>query len=639
MDLFKKVSAGEVWTVEETLDLTFLEIAPGAEIKAPEGKSVTLSCDGVELDIAPGYYQGALTLTVTDDIDVQYKGLEHKYRTGICVIDGKYVPEKSVAAAVTGGTVGDGEASGFTILSDGEEFGGMYFSGGGDYTVKGAKIDLVGNGGNDFYGFGAGICAHGSGNIRILDSQISTRGAARGAVFVGDDTRVLLENCQITSRDGVLPPEYVDNVKLGQMKAVPWMLGLRGNCRATNLCQNGEVTYKNCRITAGGWGVLSVDDLVKGKLHIVDSTVEITGPSGYGAFGIGECETLFDHATVKVPDYGLNSGSPEARAIFRNGTVVESGRFVANCGGCGGVTVDSTCTLRGDEAVFNLKNGATVLDIDGAKLESAGGVILQMVDNDDPFNCGGYFIDPPGEDVKDPDWDLTACTPGVDVICNFSNMTLEGDFYNGSSNLVGDTGPKPAGNLFMPTAKDGTQQELPKEAVVVKKKMGARNLILNLKAMDVTGRITASKSRHFVEKITKENCREINHFRHVPQPAVNNGVILSAIGSLRQVRFCDVEPLPDRKCGVGYGKILALDETVELTGAGGVICSDADNNINLHIHISMSDKNGKAYGGHLVEGSIVLMTADIVLGEIEGISMLREYDEDMDVYLLNPKQL
>ena len=120
---------------------------------------------------------------------------------------------------------------------------------------------------------------------------------------------------------------------------------------------------------------------------------------------------------------------------------------------------------------------------------------------------------------------------------------------------------------------------------------------------------------------------------------IHNGVIISAIGSLRQVRFCDVEPLPDRKCGVGYGKILALDETVELTGAGGVICSDADNNINLHIHISMSDKNGKAYGGHLVEGSIVLMTADIVLGEIEGISMLREYDEDMDVYLLNPKQL
>ena len=120
---------------------------------------------------------------------------------------------------------------------------------------------------------------------------------------------------------------------------------------------------------------------------------------------------------------------------------------------------------------------------------------------------------------------------------------------------------------------------------------------------------------------------------------IHNGVVISAIGSLACVRFCDVEALPEKKCGYGYGRILALDETIELTGAGGVICSDAENNINLHIHISMSDKNGKAYGGHLVEGTKVLMTADIVLGEIDGISMLREYDEEMDVYLLSPQQL
>ena len=120
---------------------------------------------------------------------------------------------------------------------------------------------------------------------------------------------------------------------------------------------------------------------------------------------------------------------------------------------------------------------------------------------------------------------------------------------------------------------------------------------------------------------------------------IHNGVVVSAIGSLNGVRFCDVEALPEKKCGYGYGKILSLDETIELTGAGGVICSDAENNINLHIHICMSDKNGKAYGGHLVEGTKVLMTADIVLGEIEGIAMRREYNEDMDVYLLNPQQL
>ena len=120
---------------------------------------------------------------------------------------------------------------------------------------------------------------------------------------------------------------------------------------------------------------------------------------------------------------------------------------------------------------------------------------------------------------------------------------------------------------------------------------------------------------------------------------IRNGVVISAIGSLARVRFCDVEALPDKKCGYGYGRVLALDETIELTGAGGVICSDEEGNINLHVHLSMSDKTGKAYGGHLVQGTTVLMTADIVLGEIEGVSMLREYDGDMDVYLLHPQQL
>ena len=120
---------------------------------------------------------------------------------------------------------------------------------------------------------------------------------------------------------------------------------------------------------------------------------------------------------------------------------------------------------------------------------------------------------------------------------------------------------------------------------------------------------------------------------------IHNGVILSAIGSLSCVRYCDVEALPEKKCGYGYGRVLELNDTIELTGASGVVCSDAEGNINLHVHICLSDKDGRAYGGHLVQGTRVLMTADIVLGEVEGVSMLREYDPYMDVYLMNPRQI
>jgi len=119
---------------------------------------------------------------------------------------------------------------------------------------------------------------------------------------------------------------------------------------------------------------------------------------------------------------------------------------------------------------------------------------------------------------------------------------------------------------------------------------------------------------------------------------IHNGVIISAIGSLNGVYYCDVEAVSDKKCGYGYGRTLYLDGPIELTGASGVICSDAEGRINMHVHINMSDKYGNAYGGHLVQGTKVLLTADIVLGEIEDVQMLRELDPDLEVYLLNPRQ-
>lgn len=122
------------------------------------------------------------------------------------------------------------------------------------------------------------------------------------------------------------------------------------------------------------------------------------------------------------------------------------------------------------------------------------------------------------------------------------------------------------------------------------------------------------------------------------QYGLKNGVILSGIGSLNGVHYCNVEALPDKKCGYGYGQILYLDGPIEMTGASGVICTNDDGSINLHVHISMSDKYGNGHGGHLVQGTKVLMTADIVLGEIEGVGMLRRFDSGMEVYLLSPQQ-
>ena len=118
-----------------------------------------------------------------------------------------------------------------------------------------------------------------------------------------------------------------------------------------------------------------------------------------------------------------------------------------------------------------------------------------------------------------------------------------------------------------------------------------------------------------------------------------SGVVVSAIGSLDTAYYCDVQELPTAKCGYGYGETLHITGPVELTGASGIICHDDDGSVNLHIHVSLSDRYGNAWGGHLKEGTKVLMTTDVVVAEIEGIEMGRSFDDNMGVMLFAPRQL
>lgn len=118
---------------------------------------------------------------------------------------------------------------------------------------------------------------------------------------------------------------------------------------------------------------------------------------------------------------------------------------------------------------------------------------------------------------------------------------------------------------------------------------------------------------------------------------INNGVILSAIGSLKDVHFCDVVEMPT-KAGYGYGEVLHLTGPIELTNASGIICHDDEGVTNLHVHLTLTDRHGNAHGGHLVEGTQVLLTTDVVIAEIDGIIMGRKFDEELEVPLFAPRQ-
>lgn len=123
------------------------------------------------------------------------------------------------------------------------------------------------------------------------------------------------------------------------------------------------------------------------------------------------------------------------------------------------------------------------------------------------------------------------------------------------------------------------------------------------------------------------------------QYGIRHGVIISGIGSLDGARFFDVQALPGTKAGYGYGAEIIHTEPLELTATSGSICEGEHGEPMLHIHCCFSDREGNAYGGHLIEGTKVLMTADFVIGEFGGISMDRRFDEDLGVYLVKPREV
>ena len=93
------------------------------------------------------------------------------------------------------------------------------------------------------------------------------------------------------------------------------------------------------------------------------------------------------------------------------------------------------------------------------------------------------------------------------------------------------------------------------------------------------------------------------------------------------------------KAGYGYGETLHLTGPIELTNASGIICHDDEGNVNLHVHLDMSDRTGGGHGGHLAEGTKVLLTVDAVVAEVEGVDMGRKMDPDLEVPILTPTQL
>ncbi len=98
----------------------------------------------------------------------------------------------------------------------------------------------------------------------------------------------------------------------------------------------------------------------------------------------------------------------------------------------------------------------------------------------------------------------------------------------------------------------------------------------------------------------------------VKQNNIQSGFILTAVGSLKQatLRFANRD------------NAQVFNERFEIVSLVGTLSIHG-----IHLHISLSDKNGKTIGGHLVDGCIIYTTAEIVIGVSEDFIFVRTVDE------------
>ena len=97
------------------------------------------------------------------------------------------------------------------------------------------------------------------------------------------------------------------------------------------------------------------------------------------------------------------------------------------------------------------------------------------------------------------------------------------------------------------------------------------------------------------------------------EKGIRAGCVLSGVGSLTHVtlRLANREFLTEYE---GFFEIVSITGLVSIHGS--------------HLHLSFSDGDGKTVGGHLVAGSKIYTTAEIVILAFEDVIYKREFAED-----------
>jgi predicted DNA-binding protein with PD1-like motif len=113
--------------------------------------------------------------------------------------------------------------------------------------------------------------------------------------------------------------------------------------------------------------------------------------------------------------------------------------------------------------------------------------------------------------------------------------------------------------------------------------------------------------------------------KKVEESGIKAGIFV-LIGSLKRVTLGYYNE--------GRYKSIRLDGPLEIASCMGNISVDTQGETVIHPHLVVANENGEAFGGHLMKGSLVGVTAELVIVEATGVSLKRAFDEKTKLNLL-----
>jgi hypothetical protein len=288
-----------------------------------------------------------------------------------------------------------------------------------------ASDDGDGSKASDFTGLGTQVLVTDYAKVKLDSMKIETKGFARAAFIADNHAQIFVKNSSITVL-GANPltqtyKGYRNSADQDKMISPPWVLGIQGGARGANMIgDKPTLTVVGSEVSSGGWAILSTDSGSDFVMNVVDSHLSILPPSqggmtagkfsyadkygsGYGTYVIGNAREYFYGATFSGTTYAgiftggdayyqSSKGTIELKDAEGNPiqpipgqgkpTIINSVFGFMNHGPANVNVLDGTI-VNAEDAVFLSKSSGAIFLADNAVLNSASGILLQMIDNDD----------------------------------------------------------------------------------------------------------------------------------------------------------------------------------------------------------------------------------------------------------------